>query len=94
MIHAVETEIDARRAAREDKWPKTSGLDKRCPEMAVVLAGLKKAYDKAYQHLRYLRGKKMLHQRALLTTRRLLNEARVIYLAMPAPMHDEVVRHA
>jgi len=43
LIYGFETEIAARRAAREDKWPKTVGLDKRCPDLAAELAGLKKA---------------------------------------------------
>ena len=62
--------------------------------MAETLAGLKWAYDKAYQHLRYLRGKGMLPGHASLTTRRLLNEAWMLYLAMPAPMRDDYVVHA
>ena len=94
LTYAVETEIAARRAAREDTWPKTSGLDKRCPDLAAALVVLKKAYDKAYQNLRYLRGKNKLHGLALLTTRRLMREAWMLYLAMPVPMRDEVVRHA
>ena len=94
LIYAVETEIAARRAVREDKWPKTAGLDKRCPDLAAELVGLKMAYDRAYQHLRYLRGAGKLHRHALLTNRRLLNQAWMLYLAMPAPMRDDVVRHA
>jgi len=43
MTYAVETEIAARRANREDKWPKTVGLDKRCPDLAASLVALKKA---------------------------------------------------
>ena len=94
LIYAVETEIAARRAAREDTWPKTTGLDKRCPDLAAELTGLKRAYDKAYQSLRYLRKKGKPHGHALLTTRRLMREAWMLYLAMPAPMRDDVVRHA
>ena len=94
LTYAVETEIAARRAARESTWPKTSGLDKRYPDLAAELAVLKKAYDKSYQNLRYLCGKGKLHGLALLTTRRLMREAWMLYLAMPAPMCNEVVRHA
>ena len=75
LTYAIETEIAARRANREDTWPKTVGLDKRCPDLAAELAILKKAYDKAYQSLRYLRGKGKPHGLALLTTRRLMREA-------------------
>ena len=94
LTYAIEAEIAARRANREDKWPKTAGLDKRCPDLAAELVILKKAYDKAYQNLRYLRGKGKLHAHALLATRRLMREAWMLYLAMPAPMSDDVVRHA
>lgn len=94
LTYAIEAEIAARRANREDTWPKTVGLDKRCPDLAAELAILKKAYDKAYQNLRYLRGKGKLHAHALLATRRLMREAWMLYLAMPAPTSDDAVRHA
>jgi len=94
LTYAVETTINSRRANREDKWPKTAGLDKRCPGLAAELAILKTAYDRAYQNLRYLRGKGKLHTHALLTTRRLMREAWMLYLALPAPMRDNVVQHA
>ena len=93
LAYAVETTINSRRANREDKWPKTAGLDKRCPDLAAELAILKTAYDRAYQNLRYLRGKGKLHTHALLTTRRLMHEAWMLYLALPAPMRDDVVQH-
>ena len=88
LTYAVETEIAARRANREDRWPKTIGLETRCPTLAAELAVLKKAYDKAYQNLRYLRGRNKPHAHALLATRRLLSEAWMAYLALPAPMRD------
>jgi hypothetical protein len=94
LTYAVETTINSRRANREDKWPKTAGLDKRCPDLAAKLAILKKAYDRAYQNLRYLRGKGKLHTHALLSTRRIMHEAWMLYLALPAPMRDMVVQHA
>jgi len=94
LTYAVETEIAARRANREDKWPKTVGLDQRCPDLAAQLAILKKAYDKAYQSLRYLRFWGKPHAHMLLATRRLLREAWMLYLALPAPMRDEQLREA
>ena len=94
LIYAVETEIAERRAHREEKWPKTAGLDKRCPDLAAQLAALKKAYDKAYQGLRYLRDRGKPHGHALLATRRLLREAWMLYLALPAPMRDKEIREA
>ena len=88
LTYAVETEIAARRANREERWPKTAGLEARCPDLAAELAVLKKAYDKAYQNLRYLRGRNKPHNHALLATRRLLRDAWMVYLALPAPMRD------
>ncbi len=88
LTYAVETEIAARRANREDKWPKTSGLETRCPDLAAELALLKKEYNKAYQSMRYLRDRNRPYTLALLTTRRLLREAWMLYLALPAPMRD------
>ena len=88
LTYAVETEIAARRANREERWPKTIGLETRCPALAAELAVLKKAYDKAYQNLRYLRGRNKPHTHALLATRRLLREAWMTYLALPVPMRD------
>jgi hypothetical protein len=94
LTYAVETTINSRRANREDKWPKTAGLDKRCPDLASKLARLKKAYDRAYQNLRYLRSAGKLHTHALLSTRRIMHEAWMLYLALPAPMRETVVQHA
>jgi hypothetical protein len=94
LTYAVETTINSRRANREDKWPKTAGLDKRCPDLAAKLARLKKAYDRAYQNLRYLRSAGKLHMHALLSTRRIMHEAWMLYLALPAPMRETVVQHA
>ena len=88
LTYAVETEIAARRANREDKWPKTSGLETRCPDLAAELALLKKEYNKAYQSMRYLRDRNRPYTLALLTTRRLLRDAWMLYLALPAPMRD------
>ena len=68
MAYAIEREIAARRAAREHKWPKTVGLERRQPEKKEALAALKMQYDKAYQHLRHLRRTGQSHVHALLTT--------------------------
>ena len=66
LVYAIEREVAARRAAREDKWPKTVGLVRRQPEKKEALAALKKQYDRAYQHLRHLRRTGQLHVHALL----------------------------
>ena len=89
LVYAIEREVAARRAAREDKWPKTVGLERRQPEKKEALAALKKQYDRAYQHLRHLRRTGQLHAHALLTTQRLLREAWMILLDMPAPWQSE-----
>ena len=45
LAYVVEYTIAARRAARENVWPKTIGLAGRRTEKASKLAGLKKHYD-------------------------------------------------
>ena len=85
LVYAIEREIAARRAAREDKWPKTVGLERRQPEKKEALAALKKQYDRAYQRLRHLRRTGQLHVHALLAAQHLLREAWMILLDMPAP---------
>ena len=77
------------RAVREHKWPKTVGLKRRKPEKKEALAALKTQYDRAYQHLWHLRQMGQSHVHALLTTWRLLREAWMILLEMPAPWKCE-----
>ena len=84
LIYAVEHEIAARRAAREDKWPKTVGLELRNPEKNLALGALKRRYDRAYQQLRHLRRTgQHLQAAARLTTQRLLAEAWMVLLDVP-----------
>ena len=89
LVYAIEREIAARRAAREDKWPKTVGLERRQPEKKEALAALKRQYDRAYQQLRHLRRTGQLHAHASLTTQRLLREAWMILLDMPVPWQGD-----
>ena len=85
LVYAVEQEIAARRAAREDKWPKTSGLELRNPQKKTALVALKRQYDRAYQHLRHLRRTgQTLQAAARLTTQSILREAWMILLELPA----------
>ena len=84
LVYAVEHEIAARRAAREDKWPKTVGMELRSPEKNIALAALKRQYDRAYQHLRHLRRTgQPLQAAARLTTQRILREAWMLLLELP-----------
>ena len=84
LVYAVEQEIAARRAAREDKWPKTSGLELRNSQKKTALVALKRQYDRAYQQLRHLRRTgQQLQAAARLTTQRLLREAWMILLELP-----------
>ena len=89
LVYAIEREIAARRAAREDKWPKTVGLERRQPEKKEALAALKRQYDRAYQRLRHLRKTGQLHAHASLATLRILREAWMILLDMPAPWQGD-----
>ena len=85
LVYAVEYEIAARRAAREDKWPKTVGMELRSPEKNIALAALKRQYDRAHQHLRHLRRTgQTLQAAARLTTQRILRDAWMIFWELPA----------
>ena len=84
LVYAVEQEIAARRAARKDKWPKTSGLELRDFQKKTALVALKRQYDRAYQQLRQLRRTgQQLQAAARLTAQRLLKEAWMILLELP-----------
>ena len=89
LVYAIEREIAARRAAREDKWPKTVGLERRQPEKKEALAALKKQYDIAYQRLRHLRRTGQLHVHALLAAQHLLRDAWMLLLDLPAPWQSD-----
>ena len=89
LVYAIEREIAARRAAREDKWPKTVGLERRQPEKKEALAALKRQYDKAYQRLRHLRRTGQLHVHALLAAQHLLRDAWMLLLDLPAPWQSD-----
>ena len=89
LVYAIEREIAARRAAREDKWPKTVGLERRQPEKKEALAALKKQYDKAYQRLRHLIRTGQLHVHALLAAQHLLRDAWMLLLDLPAPWQSD-----
>ena len=89
LVYAIEREIAARRAAREDRWPKTVGLERRQPEKKEALAALKKQYDKAYQRLRHLRRTGQLRVHALLAAQHLLRDAWMLLLDLPAPWQSD-----
>jgi len=89
LAYAAEAEIAARRAARETRFPRTARLEARDPDKAQRLARIKVAYERAYQHLCYVRRTRQLERCAALTVARLLREAWGVLLAQPAPICDE-----
>ena len=50
LVYAAEADIAARRAVREEQFPKTCKLASREPYKAAILA----VYDATYQRIRYL----------------------------------------
>ena len=84
LVYAAESEIIARRCARETRFPKTTGMSERDPLKAERLKVLKAHYDKAYQRLRYLTSRGQPSLQVFLSTRRLLGEAWATLLAIPA----------
>ena len=92
LVYAVQYEIAARRAAREDKWPRTAGMELRHPNKNDALVALKRQYDRAYQQLRHLRRTgQPLQAAARLTTQRLLREAWMMLLETPTQHEKDQV---
>ena len=92
VVYAVQYEIAARRAAREDKWPRTAGMELRHPNKNDALVALKRQYDRAYQQLRHLRRTgQPLQAAARLTTQRLLREAWMMLLETPTQHEKDQV---
>ena len=89
LAYAAEAEIAARRAVRETHFPRTSGLDARDPSKARRLACIKAQYERAYQHLHYVRRAGHPERCAMLTVARLLRDAWGVLLAQPAPILDD-----
>ena len=89
LAYAAEAEIAARRAVRETHFPRTSGLDARDPSKARRLACIKAQYERAYQHLCYVRRAGNPERCAMLTVARLLRDAWGVLLAQPPPLRGE-----
>ena len=91
MAYAAESEISARRAARETKFPRTCGLEARDPVKARELARIKPQYERAYQRLCYLRRTSQYERCASLAVARLLRQAWDVLLSQPAPLSGDAV---
>ena len=91
MAYATESEISARRAARETKFPRTCGLEARDPVKARELARIKPQYERAYQRLCYVRRTRQYECCASLVVTRLLHQAWAVLLSQPAPLSGDVV---
>jgi curved DNA-binding protein CbpA len=89
LTYAAEAEIAARRAVRETRFPRTCRLEARDPAKAEKLARIKVVYDRAYQHLCYVRRAQRPERCAALAVTRLLREAWGVLMAQPAPWRDE-----
>ena len=91
IAYVAESEISARRAARETKFPRTCGLEARDPVKARELAHIKSQYERAYQRLGYVRRTRHYECCASLTVARLLRQAWAVLLPQPAPLSGDVV---
>ena len=89
VAYAAESEISARRAARETKFPRTCGLEARDPAKAQELARIKPQYERAYQRLCYVRRTRQYERCASLAVARLLREAWDVLLSQPAPFSGD-----
>ena len=89
LAYAAESEISARRAARETHFPRTRGLEARDPIKARELARIKPQYERAYQRLSYVRRTHQPERVASLAVVRLLDQAWRVLLSQPAPLSGD-----
>lgn len=71
FVYTIESEIAARRIARDETFPRVMGLETRQPQKAAKLAKLRTEHTKSWEQLRYLKKKGKLHRVVLLTLKRL-----------------------
>ena len=71
MVYAIESEIAARRIARDETFRRVMDLEARQPRKAAKLAKLRTEHTKRWEQLRYLKKKGKLHRVVLLTMKRL-----------------------
>ena len=91
VAYAAESEISARRVARETKFPRTCGLEARDLVKARELDRIKSQDERAYQRLCYVRRTHQYECCASLTVARLLRQAWAVLLSQPAPLSGDVV---
>ena len=91
LAFAVESEIIARRIARESSFPKTEHLATRDSSKAMRLCKLQPLYQKAYDRLRYVRRAGLPDHFARLCVNRLLHQAWAVMLEMPTPYAEQSV---
>ena len=91
LAFAVESEIIARRIARESSFPKTENLATRDADKATRLCKLRPLYQKAYDRLRYVRRAGLPEHFARLCVNRILGQAWTLLLEMPALLVEDGV---
>ena len=91
LAFAVESEIIARRVARENSFPKTENLATRDADKAMRLCRLRPLHQKAYDRLRYVRRAGLPEHFARLCVNRILGHAWTLLLEMPALLVEDGV---
>ena len=84
LVYATESEIAARRKARDERFPRVMGLETRQPLKAAKLATLRMEHSRSWEQLRSLKKKSKLHKVVLLTLKRLRADAWWTLLELPA----------
>ena len=83
LVYATERETAARRIARDEAFPRVTGLETRQPLKAAKLATLRMEHSRSWEQLRYLKKKGKLHRVVLLTLKRLRADAWWTLLELP-----------
>ena len=83
LVYATESEIAARRIARDETFPRVMGLETRQPQKAAKLAKLRTEHTRSWEQLRYLKKKGKLHRVVLLKLKRLRADAWWTLLELP-----------
>ena len=83
LVYATESEIAARRIARDETFPRVIGLETRQAQKAAKLAKLRTEHTRSWEQLRYLKKKGKLHRVVLLKLKRLRADAWWTLLELP-----------
>ena len=83
LVYATESEISARRLARDETFPRVMDLEARQTRKAAKLAKLRAEHTSSWEQLRDVKQKGTQHKVELLTLKRLRTDAWWTWLELP-----------